>query len=110
MNPPELTWNYEEFLCFLLLHASYVDMEFSEEEKMKLNEKFGPDLVAKMHDILYKMSDYETLETILAYKGVYFPTIDQKNEIMNSIKKLFFADGDYSIMEREMFRFLEKLM
>lgn len=110
MNDKTLNWNYDEFLCFLLLHASFVDMEFSEEERYKLNEKFGKELVVKMLAELEKLSDYETLETILSYKGVYFPSLDQKKEIMNQVKRLFFIDGDYSIMEREFYRFLDKLM
>ncbi len=110
MNDTMPNWNYDEFLCFLLLHASYVDMEFSEEERHKLNEKFGAELVVKMHTELDKLSDYETLETILSFKGVYFPTVEQKKEVMNQVKRLFFVDGDYSIMEREFYRFLDKLM
>ena len=56
------------------------------------------------------MSDYKALETILSYKGLYYPTIARKNELLYQMKLLFEADGEFSIMERELLQFLDKLM
>lgn len=106
----EIEWNYDEFVAFLLLYASHVDMDFSQEEKEKITEKLPKDTYDKIFQKFNNMSDYEALQTILRYKGVYYPTQDRKQELLDKIKMIFFVDGDYSVMERELFGFLEKLM
>jgi len=106
----ELDWNYNEFLCFLLIHSSYADMEFTDDEKQMIISKYGNEAYEKMNDIYDGMGDYERLENILKYKGVYYPTIDQKGEILNEISKLFAADGSYSKLEKTQMNFLSKLL
>lgn len=108
--PTNLDWNYSEFVAFLMIYASHVDMEFSEIEKIRIKKKIDEATFDKMFEEFDKRSDFESLQTILAYKGLYFPTADRKNELLNSVKMLFFADGDFSAMEREFLHFLEKLM
>jgi hypothetical protein len=105
-----LDWNYSEFLAFLMIYASHVDMEFSENEKTRIKKKINEATFDKMFGEFDRRSDFESLQTILSYKGLYFPTADRKNELLNSVKMLFFADGDFSVMERELLHFLEKLM
>lgn len=104
------TWNQNEFLAFTLLYAAHVDIEFSDEEKEKIksivDEKTYEELYAKFMD----MSDYASLEVILSYKGLYFPTAARKQELLSHMKSLFEADGDFSVMEKGLLTFLEKLM
>lgn len=97
-------------MAFTLLYAAHVDIEFSEEEKTKIqsliDEKTYEEIYAQFND----MSDYKALEVILSYKGLYFPTPDRKAQLLSDIESLFEVDGDYSIMEKELLNFLEKLM
>jgi thiosulfate/3-mercaptopyruvate sulfurtransferase len=106
----EITWNYEEFACFLLIYVSHVDMEFSAEEVAKIKSKFSYDTFDKMLDEFNSVNDFEALEKILACKGVYYPTEDRKNELLDKIKDQFFVDGDYSIMEKALYAFMRRLM
>ena len=104
------TWNQKEFLAFTLLYAAHVDIEFSEEERVKIKSIVDEDTYNKLYAQFMDISDYKSLETILSYKGLYFPTVDRKAELLSHIKSLFDADGDYSVMEKEMYHFFEKLM
>jgi len=106
----ELDWSYEELLCFLLIHASYADMEFTEDEKHMIINKYGHKSYEKMNDIYDGLGEYERLATILKYKGVYYPTVDRKGEILNEISKLFEVDGSYSKLEKTQMNFLNKLL
>jgi len=106
----ELKWSYNEFLAFLLIYISHVDMEFAEEEKTMIKKNVGIPTYEKMLVEFESMSDYKAYETILSYKGVYFPTIDQKNELIEKMNDLFHADGDFNIMEKELLHFLDKMM
>ena len=110
MSQEELQWNYSEFLTFVMIYASHVDMEFSEKEMEIIKSKVDEDVFNKMYEEFDRRSDFDSLQTILAYKGLYFPTAERKNEILKAIKLQFFADGDYSPMERELMHFFQKLM
>lgn len=106
----ELKWSYNEFLAFLLIYISNVDMEFADEEKEMIKRNVGVTTFDKMVAEFDSMSDYKAYETILSYKGVYFPTVEQKNELIEKMKDLFHADSDFNIMEKELLHFLDKMM
>ena len=103
-------WNYDEFLAFLLIYASHVDMEFSDEEKDRIKERIATDTFNKMYEEFQLRNDFESLQLILDYKGLYYPTPERKQELLARVKDIFFADGEYSVMEQELLHFLEKLM
>ena len=106
----DTNWNYDEFLTFLMIYASHVDLEFSEDEMNNIKKKVSEETYQKMYDQFKSKSDFESLQTILAYKGLYYPTLERKKELLNKVKILFFADGEYTVMERELIHFFEKLM
>ena len=105
-----LKYNYNEFLAFLLLYASHVDLEFSEIEKSKILKLVSTDKYEKIYTEFKELNDYQTLQTILDYKGVYYPTPEQKNELIEKVKIQFFSDGQFDSIEKEVLFFLEKLL
>jgi len=102
--------NYNEFLAFVLLYASHVDMEYSDAEKEAIQQLVSEQSYEKVYDIFNEMSDFAALQTIIDHKGIYYPTADQRAELLAKIEELFYADGDYSIMEKELMQFLDKLL
>ena len=108
--PKSQNWNYEEFLTFVMIYASNVDLDFSDQEKNKIKLKISKPTFDKMFNEFDKRSDFESLQTILSYKDLYYPTTDRKLELLKSIKMIFFADGEYTPMEKELMHFFEKLM
>jgi len=103
-------FNEEEFLAFLLLYGSHVDIEFSDEEKELVKKVVDNDTYEKIYDLFINMSDYKALETILSHKGLYFPTPTRKAMWLSKMEDLFKVDGDYSSIEKELLLFLNKLM
>jgi hypothetical protein len=106
----ELKWSFNEFLAFLLIYVANVDMEFAEEEKVMITQSVGETTYTKMLTEFESMSDYKAYDTILSYKGVYFPTVEQKSEIIEKITDLFHADAEFNVMEKELLHFLDKMM
>jgi thiosulfate/3-mercaptopyruvate sulfurtransferase len=105
-----LKYNYNEFLAFLLLYASHVDLDFSDIEKNKILKILPQDKYEKIYAQFREMNDYQALQTILEYKGVYYPTPEQKNELIDKVKIQFFSDGQFDSIEKEVLFFLEKLL
>jgi len=103
-------WNFEEFTTFLLLYASNADLELSESEETEMKKRLDLKRYEKIKEEFDNSSDYEIIQTILSYKGIYFPTIDRTKELLELIKKQFFSDGEFSTLEQNAFRLLKKLL
>jgi len=108
MNQNE--WSYNEFLAFLLIYIAHVDIEFSDPEKDLIQKRVGEEVYTKMLSVFNSMSDYQAYQQILDYKGLYYPTHDRKEELVDHMKALFHADHEFNVMERELLHFLEKMM
>jgi len=103
-------WNFEEFTTFLLLYASNADLELSEDEELEIKKRLDIDSYDSIKGEYDSSSDYEIIQIILSYKGIYFPTIDRTTELLDLIKKQFYADGEFSTLEKNAFRVLKKLL
>lgn len=105
-----LKWSYNEFLAFLLIYISHVDMDFSDEEKDYIRIRVGDETYNKMFVEFDSMTDFQALETILSYKGVYYPTPEQKQELIDKMIAIFNTDMNFNIMERGLLHFMERMM
>lgn len=103
-------WNREEFVCFLLIYTSHVDMEFSDEEKESLKNQFSAEIFEKQFALFSDMNDYQALDAILKYKEQYFSTPELKQQLLDSIRSQFFTDGEFSDFEKEIYHFLERIL
>jgi len=103
-------WNFQEFSSFLMLYAAMADEVVTPEEKKIILEKVDHVRYDKLCMEFKEMTPKERDEIILTYKGLYFPTVPRRNELLSMVKKEFLADGEFSFVERSLMRTLEKLM
>lgn len=103
-------WNLDEFITFLLIHASYADLEYSEEEKSLIKNHLSEEDYKEISAAYDDMGEYEITETILSYKGIHYPTVSQKQEVLGRMMQLFEADGDFSKLEKKLHEFYNKLL
>lgn len=106
----KINWNQEEFIIFILIHASYADMDYSDPEKDSIKSKYEEDTYNKVLEIYHTMGEYEKIQTIVEYKGIYYPTAAQKQELLSMINEQFKLDGEFSRLEKTLMIFLEKLL
>lgn len=106
----ESSWTYDQFLCFLLIYVSHVDMEFSSDEENRIKRLFDAELYTEIYSFFSGMSDYQALQEVMKYKDIYFDTPEKKQEIMDQVKIQFFVDGSFSTLEKVLFNFLEKIL
>lgn len=102
--------SYDEFICITLLYAANVNEEFTDDEKSAILKNVGQETYEKMFGIFDQMSDFEALETIMAHKGIHYPTPTRKQEVLDKIETIFKADENYDIIEKEIYRFLTNLL
>ena len=103
-------WNFQEFSAFLMLYAASADLKVTTDEKDAIMEKVNEETFQKIWKEYNSMSDINKINTILSYKGLYFPTADRTNELLDLMKKEFMADGEFSLLEKNLMRILKKLL
>lgn len=103
-------WNFQEFSAFLMLYAASADLKVTSEEKDAILKKVNEVTFNEIWKEYHSMSDINKINLILSYKGLYFPTSDRTNELLEVMKKEFMADGEYSLLEKNLMRILKKLL
>ncbi len=106
MNP----WTKEEFICFLLIYISNVDIEFTEGEKNKILEYTSAETYQKMNDIYNRLNDYQVINKILEHKELYCNTSTDRQEVFDIISEQLKVDGVNHPFEEEIFLMLKKIM
>ena len=103
-------WNFQEFSAFLMLYAASADLKVTSDEKEAILKKVNEDTYEEIWKEYHSMSDINKINLILSYKGLYYPTAERTNELLDLIKTEFMADGEYSLLEKNLMRILKKLL
>jgi len=110
MNKEHPKWNFQEFSAFLMLYAAAADLKITNDEVQAILQKVDQSSYDEIAEEFHSLVETEKLDLIMSYKGLYFPTAAQTNELLDLVKKDFLADGTYSLMEKNLMRVLQKLM
>jgi len=103
-------WNFQEFSTYLLILAAWADNKITGEEEAMIVKKVGEDTYQVILREFEELFEKERLELILSYKGLYFPTAARTNELLSMVMKEFWADGEFSELEQNLYRTLKQLM
>ncbi len=103
-------WGRNDFLSLLCLCGAQADMSISEEEVEWIKKYFGEESYSKAHAAHQKQSDYENIQALIQLKKQLYPEGEKSDEIMDNLKCLFSADGEYSAMEKLFERTLKKIL
>jgi hypothetical protein len=106
----ETKWNFEEFTTFLLLYAANADMELSQEEEELIKNRISEESYEAIKSEFDQSNDYQQIQTILQYKGLYFPTEARARELMTMVKDIFNVDGNFSNLEKSSLTVLKRLI
>lgn len=103
-------WSFREFRAFLLLYASHIDMQFSEEERELIRKRLGERNFQQLIKEFDRLNDYQCLQRIEDYKGKHFPTEKEKQILLEDIRDIIRADGVIHPMEHAFVLILEKIL
>lgn len=105
-----MNWSHDEFLGYLLIHASYADGTFSPIERQLILQKIGDEIFHKA------MADYsfDTLavkhDKIAKYLQANYKTFEEKQELLSLLKRQFLSDTEFSKEEQKLLVRLQELM
>ncbi len=110
MNTKVENWTYQEFITFLLIHASYADLEFTESEYLAILKHVPQQTFDTVNSHYDKLGEYEQLQVIMACKDRFIKTQEDKMKMMNLLSDQFKADGVVSKLELLLMDFLDRLI
>ena len=103
-------WTYKEYVCFILIYASYEALDLSESEEEFIKKKTGIETFTKMHDIFKNAGQYECLQMILDLKEKFVSNETQKEDLLTILGQHFGVDGEFSKLEKVLMGFLRNLL
>ena len=100
----------DDFMAFILIYGAHVDLEFKSVEKEFIVERFGEDCFNRMNTLFDQGTDYTNIEWIRAHKDTFIKTEEDKKSLVASMVRLFSADGEFDLLERNMAAMINRLL
>ena len=64
----------------------------------------------KIRDVFENCPDHECIEVITSFKEKYYPTEEDKKKLKKQMLDVFWADGEFTKIEKYQLMAIEKLM
>ncbi|MGB1307833.1 MAG: sulfurtransferase [Oceanihabitans sp.] len=103
-------WTKEELIAYTLLYAANSNMNEDNKERNLIIKKVDMQTFQKIHDEFNADNDYQSIQKIQAGLKAHHFTKNDTEKLLAEIKILFFADGEFDVMERITYRSLKKLL
>ena len=105
-----MDWTNDEFITYLLLQASFADGIYSPIEKKLILKKSGEEMYNKILQE-FEADNLETKRTkIDNHLKIHFTSFDERQELLNLLKRQFLSDTVFSIDEKKMLIRLKKII
>lgn len=106
----EINWTKDELIAYILLYASNSNLDEDNHERNVIISKVDMTTFQKIHDEFDNDNDYQSIQKIV--EGLKFHNYSSEDmvELFADIKTLFFADGEFDVVERYMYTYLKKML
>jgi 3-mercaptopyruvate sulfurtransferase SseA len=108
-NDNKMHWTKNELIAYTLLYAANSNFEEDNKERNLIIEKVDMQTFQKIHDEFDADNDYQSIQKIQAGLNEHHFTKADIDTLLVEIKTMFFADGEFDVMERITYRSLNKL-
>lgn len=103
-------WTKDELVAYILLYTAHSNFKESNKEKNVIISKVDMQTFQKIHDEFDNDNDYQSLQKIIQGVKDHHYNNDDLQSLFTDIKMLFLSDGEYDIMEQNMFLYLKKIL
>lgn len=102
-------WTRDELVAYILLFAANSDFKEDKKERDIIISKVDMDTFQDIHDEFIDDNDYQGIKKIMASLEQHNYEKDDVEVLMEDIRVLFFADGEFDIKEKNMLKCLSRL-
>ena len=110
MSSSNTNWSKNELRAYLLLYCANANFVKTKEETEQIKSKIDKDLYKLINKEFEGDNDYQSIQKIQStIKRLEYDS-EQIEVLIEDIKGLFLADGNYDQMEKTMFYGLNKIL
>lgn len=102
-----LEYDFKDFVTYLMIYAAYSDLELTGDEKKFIIKKVGQHRYDKMDTLFQSQNDKEVIDFILKMKKIHVDK-DGSKDMLQILKDVFFADGEFSTLEQNVYLSLKR--
>lgn len=106
----KIVWTKEELVAYIILYAAHSDFKEKNSEKNIILSKVDMKTFDSIHKEFEADNDYQSIQKIISGIEAHNYSKDDLSQLFADLKALFFADGDFDILEQNMFRILKKIL
>ena len=110
MNPTPLNWTKEDLKIYLLIYCANADFSESKVETEFIKSKIQTSNYEKIHGEFDSDNDYQSIQKIQRSIQEHGYKAEDMDRIFQEIKKLLLSDGNYDILERNLYKALKKIL
>lgn len=100
----------EELVAYILLYAANSDFKETQKEKELILSKVDPSVFFRVHAEFDNDNDYQNIQKIIEGVEAHNYSQEDLTSLFTDLKTLFFVDGEFDILEQNMFRSLKKVL
>jgi hypothetical protein len=110
MSDTHTNWTKEELSAYILLYCANANFEATPEEIRLIRSKVRPSKYQSIHDTFEQDNDYQSAQKIQAAVTRLGLSEREINTLLEEMKALFFADGDFEAAEKTIFLGLRHIL
>lgn len=103
-------WSKKELIAYILLYASHSDFKEDNNERNVIISKVDMKTFDSIHKEFDLDNDYQSIQKIISGVEKHNYSKEDLTELFFDLKTLFFADGEFDILEQNMFRSLKRIL
>ena len=100
-------WTKEEFRAYIFIYCAHADFIEAREEIEMIKSTISGKVFNEIHREFDKDNDYQQIQKITANFKKFYSTQEQLDVLFDEIKLLMLSDGEYDILEENLFRALK---
>ena len=105
-----MNWTKDELIAYILLFAANADHSESNLERNIIISKVDMQTFSNVHDEFDADNDYQSIQKIQKGLKAHHYNLEDLNALLSDIKMLFYADGEYDVLEQNMLNYLKKVL
>jgi len=104
-----IDWTRDELVAYILLFAANSDFKEDNKERDIIISKVDMETFQDIHNEFDNDNDYQGIKKIMTSLEQHNYEKEDIDLLMADIKTLFFSDGEFNILERNMLKSLRRL-
>ena len=105
-----MNWTKDELIAYILLYAANSDYNESNLERNVIISKVDMETFSKIHTEFDDDNDYQSIQKIQQGLEKHQYSVEDMDALFADIKTLFYADGDFDVLEQNMMLYLKKIL